>query len=162
MANTSLNTGSNPNISATPAPAVPLLHELRLSKDAEDWLKTISPSTFQSYDSIQQIWNLPTTQFGLTLVQDHEFKGAIEQMAAQHAGSTFLSYELVLILIFWIIRAWRLGKVSTWLLRIWTQAWIGFIFWLLSVFLVPYLVWGESYTIVLRQLFKAILRHYFA
>ena len=150
-----------PSLSSTPPPAVPLLHELHLSKDAEDWLKTISPSLFQNYDSVQRVWNAPVTQFGLTLMQDAEFKAATQQISDSHLGSHFAIDELALILIFWIFRAWRLGKVSTWLLRMWTQAWIGFFFWTFSFFLVPYLVWGDAYMVVVKQIFKAILRHFF-
>jgi hypothetical protein len=152
---------SAPVLAATPVPAVPILHELRISKDAEEWLKTLSPGIFQNYDDLQKTWNAPLTQFTITLVQDADFKLASQQIYNSHLGSTLVSYELVLILVLWIIRSWRLGKASTWLLRIWTQAWIAVVYWLLAVFLVPYLVWGDAYRILLKQISKAILRHFF-
>ena len=144
----------------TPTPA-PFFHELKISKDAEEWLKTISPGLFQNYDQIQKTWNSPTAQFTLTLVQDAEFNQAVNQIRNAHLGSQFLSYELVLMLFLWIFRAWRLTKVQTWLTRIWTQAWIGTVFWLCALFLVPNFVWGESYRTILSHFFKAIVRHFF-
>jgi hypothetical protein len=150
-----------PAIVLTQSPAVPILHELRISKDAEEWLKTLSPSLFQNYDDVQKTWNAPLTQFTITVVQDAEFKQASQQIYDSHLGPRLIGYELVLILVLWILRAWRLSKASTWLLRIWTQAWISVLYWVLAVFLVPYLVWGDSYRIVLKELSKAILRHFF-
>ena len=148
--------------SATPAaPAVPILHELKISKDAEDWLKTLSPSTFQGYDEIQKMWNSPVSQFTITLVQDSELKLATKQIADQHAGQTLVGYELVLIVFLWTFRAWRLGKASTWLTRLWTQFWIADLYWFLAGVVLPWAVWGDSYRIVIKQVFKAILRHFF-
>ena len=146
--------------SLTSVTAVPILHELRISKDAEEWLKTLSPGVFQSYDDLQKTWNAPLTQFTITLVQDAEFKEAGQRIYESHLGSKLLGYELVLVLVFWILRAWRLSKVSTWLLRIWVQAWMSVVFWVLTLFLVPYLVWGDGYRIVLKEISKAILRHF--
>jgi hypothetical protein len=154
------NPTATPHLAATPVSAVPILHELRISKDAEEWLKTLSPGLFQNYDDLQRTWNAPLTQFTITLVQDSEFKQASQKIYESHLGSQLVSYELVLILILWIIRAWRLSKVSTWLLRIWTQLWIAALYWLLAMFLVPYLVWGDAYRILLKELSKAILRHF--
>jgi len=154
------NPTPTPFLAASPVPAVPILHELRISKDAEEWLKTLSPGLFQNYDDLQKTWNAPFTQFTITLAQNPDFKQASQHIYESHLGSSLISYELVLILVLWIIRAWRLGKAATWLLRIWTQAWISVVYWLLGVFLVPYLVWGDSYRIVLKEISKAFLRHF--
>ncbi len=155
--------------SPTPGPRIPpdsgpfpVLHELRISKDAEEWLKTLSPSTFASYDQIQKTWNAPLTQFTLTLVQDTELKGAVSEIAGSHLYREFFAYEAVLILLIWILRAWRLSKVNTWLTRLWTQAWIALLYWVSAVFLIPGLVWGAAYRTVLSHLTKAVFRHFFA
>ena len=161
---------SNPSTSSTLAPRippadtgpVPILHELKISKDAEEWLKTISPSTFANYDQIQKTWNSPLTQFTLTLVQDAELKGAVSEIAGSHLYGEFFSYEAALILILWIFRVWRLSKVKNWLRSLWTQAWIGMVYWVFAVFLIPGLVWGSAYRTVLSHLAKAVIRHFFA
>jgi hypothetical protein len=147
--------------SATPIPAVPLAHDLRISKDAEDWLKTLSPNWFQNHDEIQHFWSTPGSQFTLTLLADPEFKAATDQMIAANLCSRAVSYELVLILLLWIFRPLRLAKASSWLLRIWTQAWISVVFWVLALVAVPWLVWGQAYLTALKEIFKAFLRHFF-
>ena len=151
-----------PIIQATPTPAVPLMHDLRISKDAEDWLKTLSPNWFQNHDEIQRFWSTPGSQFTLTLLGDPEFKSATDEMLAANLGTRLVSYELALILILWIVRPWRLNKASTWLLRIWTQAWMSIVFWALALIALPCLVWGQPYLIVLKEISKAFLRHFFA
>ncbi len=144
-----------------PSPAVPVLHELRITKDASEWLKTLSPYYLQTNEDLEKLWGTPVAQFSLTLLQDPEFKNACDQMSAAHARPTLISYELVLILLLWIFRSWRLSKVETVLKRVWTQAWIGFVFWALAIFAVPSLVYGSAYETALKEIFRAILRHFF-
>ena len=151
----------SPIPSSTPVLAVPILHELRISKDAEEWVRTLSPGIFQSYEDLQKTWNAPATQFTLTLVRDPQLRQVSEQILDSKLGTRLLGYEFGLILLLWIIRAWRLQKSQTWLRRIWTQAWLGAVYSLLAIFLVPFLVWGETYLIFLKQIFLAILRHFF-
>jgi hypothetical protein len=137
-------------------------HELKVSKDAEEWLKSVGPGLFKNYEEIQKLWNHPVTQFSLTLGQDAEFKAGIQKMALEQGGARFLGYEAVLLVILWVFRAWRLGKVNTWLTRIWTQIWVGGLYWLSALLLVPALVWGDSFRTVLVHLVRATLRHFFA
>ena len=143
-------------------PSSSQIHELHLSKDAEDWLKTLSPGLFNNYKEIESTWNHPLAQFSMTLVKDPEFRGALTEIYTQHPLSTCVGYEMIWVLLIWILRAYRLGKVNTWLLRIWTQAWVGVFYFLGAWFVVPYLLWGKSYLVVIGQLTKAIIRHFFA
>ncbi len=140
----------------------PFAHELKISKDAEEWLKSVSPVLFRNYDQIQKTWNAPTTQFAISLAQDTEFSEALIQVRDTSKGPQLIGYELVLVLLLWIFRAWRLSKVSTLLTRIWTQAWIGLLFWFSAVFIVPGFVFGEAYRTILSHLFKAMIRHFFS
>jgi hypothetical protein len=137
-------------------------HDLKVSKDAEEWLRGLSPDLFKNYESIEKLWNHPLTQFGLTLGKDAEFKAGIQKMAREEAGARLIGFELFLILVLWVVRAWRLGKASTWLTRFWTQAWVGGLYWLSALFLVPALVYGEGFRITLAQLIRAAIRHFFA
>lgn len=138
------------------------LHDLKLSKDAEEWLKTVSPGLFQNYDQIQTLWNAPATQFAITLMNDGEFRTAAEQIQNSHLSGQLLGYEFVLLLVLWVFRAWRLSKVSTFFTRMWTQAWIAALYWVVALFVVPGFVWGEAYRTVLSHLAKAVFRHFIA
>jgi hypothetical protein len=150
-------------VEQTPSPSPEWFrHELKVSKDAEEWLKGLSPHFFKNYEEIQKVWNHPVTQFSLTLGQDSEFKTGMQKMALEHGGARFWTYELILLFLLWVVRAWRLGKVNTWLTRIWTQVWVGSLYWLSALFLVPSLVWGEAFRTVLVQVARASLRHFFA
>ena len=137
-------------------------HELKLSKDAEEWLRSVGPNYFQSYEQIEQLWNAPSTQFAVTCLNDTELQGAVKQIRDSHRMDQFLGYELVLILILWTFRAWRLSKMSTFFTRIWTQAWISAVYWFAAIFLIPCLVWGEAYRTVIAHLAKALFRHFLA
>ncbi len=150
---------------AVPTPFDPssqVIHELHLSKDAEEWLKTLSPGLLENYKEIQSTWNHPLTQFSMTLVKDPQFRGAVTDIYSRHEGQKFLGNEALFVLFIWILRAWRLSKAGTWLLRIWVQAWVGALMWVGGVCLVPYLLWGDPYRVILSQLAKALLRHFFA
>jgi hypothetical protein len=152
---------ATPAQTSTPAPAIPLAHELRISKDASEWLKTLSPGYFQTNEDIEKAWSAPQTQFTLTLLKDPEFKQAKDQIRDAHLGDQLIGYELVFILLLWIFRAWRLGKAATLLTRIWTQAWIAVVFWLIAIFGIPWIVYGNAYQTILKVIGKAFARHFF-
>ncbi len=147
--------------SASPAfnPSMP--HELKLSKDAEEWLKSVNPG-FQTDEQIQAFWNASPTQLGLTLVNDGDFRGAIQQIKDSHQWTQFFAYEFVLLVVLWFFRPWKLAKATTWMRRIWTQLWTGWVFWILAIFLIPSLVWGDAYRTLLSHLVKGVFRHFFA
>jgi hypothetical protein len=143
-------------------PAAPVVYDLKLSKDAEEWFKTLSPGLFENYKQIEGTWNHPLTQFSITLVRDPEFRSAVSEIYGKHNSATFYGYELSWIILVWILRAWRLSKSPTWLTRLWTQAWISMVFWVGSILVVPILVWGEAYRTVLSHFLKAIFKHFLA
>ena len=116
---------------------------------------------FENYDQIQKTWNAPLTQFTLTLVQDTELKGAASEIAMSHLYSQFFAYEAALIVLVWILRAWRLSKAPTWLTKLWTQAWIALLYWIVAAFLIPGIIWGAAYRTVLVHLVKAVFLHFF-
>ena len=142
-------------------PSLPIQHELHLPKEAEEWLQALSPATFKSYQDIQGTWNHPLTQLSITLVNDPLFTGALSEMGASHAGARWMGYEAILVLFIWTLRAWRLSKTSTFLTRMRAQAWVGLLFWVMSIALVPLFVWGMAYQIAMNQLLKALIRHFF-
>ena len=139
----------------------PIFYELRIPKEAEEWLKTLSPDTFANYERIQMNWNRPLTQFSITLIRDQDLKGALAEISAQPKTTALLGYEVAWVLYIWIFRAWRLQKASTVLTRIWTQAWIAVLAWIGILGLIPAIVWGDAYRIAVFQVLKAVAKHFF-
>ncbi len=149
-------------MSASPAVTPSPASGPSFTKEAESWLKSLGPDFKNDLEQIQKIWNHPATRVGWTLSQDQEFVSSLNQIRDSHRSNVFYAYELVLILILWTVRAWRLSKAATWLGRMWTQAWIASVFWFMALILVPGLVWGEAFRTVLSHLVRAILRHFIA
>jgi hypothetical protein len=145
---------------ATPSPAFPP-YDFKISKDAQEWLQTLSPGMFDNYKQLEGTWNHPMTQFSITLVRDPQFRTSVSEIYGQHNMTTFYGYEALWIILVWILRAWRLSKSPTWLTRLWTQAWIAVVFWVGSTVVVPGILWGEAYRTVLSRLLKAVFQHFF-
>lgn len=141
----------NPNVNTTLPP---------LPKEAQEWLKTISPGLFENYQQLETTWNHPLTQFSVTLVRDPAFRGAVSEINQKFQKNAFLGYELAWVLLIWILRAWRLSKAGTWLTRIWVQAWVASIFWTGCLFIVPWLLWGKSYQMVLATVIRAFIHQF--
>lgn len=131
-----------------------------LPKEAQEWLKAFSPGMFENYQQMEQTWNHPVTQFSVLLVRDPAFRGSLSEISQKFQKSTFLGYEFTWILVIWILRAWRLSKSGTWLTRIWTQAWVSILFWWGCLFLVPWLLWGKSYQMMLATVFRALIHQF--
>lgn len=142
---------ANPNINLSFQP---------LPKEAEDWLKNLSPGLFENYQQMQSTWNHPVTQFGVTLVRDPAFRGAIGEINQKFQKNALLGYEIGWVLLIWIVRAWRLSKTGTWLTKIWVQAWVSVLFWWGALFMVPWLLWGKSYQMVLATVFRAFIHQF--
>jgi hypothetical protein len=141
----------NPNVNAPPPP---------LPKEAEGWMKTLSPGLFENYQQMETLWNHPAAQFSVMLVKDPAFRGAVTEINQKFQKNTVLGYELAWVLLIWILRAWRLSKAGTWLTRIWVQLWVSQLFWAGALFLVPWLLWGKSYQMVLATVFRALIHQF--
>ena len=129
-------------------------------KDAEAWLKSLSPELKGNLDQMQKLWVHPVTQFGVTLGRDSEFMASLNQINESHRSTQLYAYEAVLLVLLWIFRAWKLSKVSTLWSRLWTQAWIGAVFWFLALVGIPGVIWGEAYRTALSHFARAFLKHF--
>jgi hypothetical protein len=107
---------------------------------------------------VEKVLDLPVIKFGETLIQEHGVVVALERIGESQSGASLIAYEVILILVLWMARAWRLSKVNTLLTQFWTQAWIAGVYWILALAIVPSLVWGESYRTLLSHLVRAVLR----
>jgi len=134
----------------------------KLADQVQDFIKEQSPELKRQLDSVNALVNHPLSKAGATLVQDQEFTSAVSRISNAHGGTRFLAYEGVLLILVWIFRAWRLSKSNTLLPRLLTQAWIGAVYWILAITVVPWLVWGEAFRTALGHLVKVALRQFLA
>ena len=141
----------NPNINAKIPP---------LPREAEQWMKAISPGAFENYQQLEHTWNHPLIQFSVVLVRDPAFRGAVSEVNQKFEKNAFLGYEITWVLLIWTLQAWRLSKAGTWLTRIWVQIWVSAFFWWGCLFLVPWLLWGKSYQMILATAFRAMIHQF--
>jgi len=140
----------------TPTPAPDLMNSVQAL------IKEQSPELKKQLDAVNALMEHPMTKLSATLMQDHEFTASVTRIAESHSGTQFALYEGVLIGALWIFRAWRLTKSNTLLARLWTQAWIGLLFWALAITVVPTLVWGEAFRTAFGHLIRVALRQFLA
>lgn len=133
-----------------------------LNQNVKEVISQVSPEMKANFEQLERLWNHPVTRFGVELTKDQAFTGALESIRESHATTQLMAFEGILIGILWAFRAWRLGKVNTLLMRMWTQAWVAALFWVLAVFLVPFLVWGGPYGTLLSHLVRAFIKHILA
>lgn len=138
----------------SPSPAAP-----KFTDQVQDFIKEQSPELKKQIDTLNALRSHPVVKVGTELVQDSEFSSALSQMAGGNRAAQFLAYEAILLVAVWIVRAWRLSKSNTLLPRLWTQAWIGAVYWAAALTVVPWLVWGDSFRTVLSHLLRSVLRH---
>ena len=149
----SASVAQNPNVNLSLPP---------LPKEAQEWIKAINPALFENYQQMEHFWNNPAVQFSVVLVKDPEFRGAMGEINQKFQKNTVLGYEIAWVLLIWILRAWRLSKAGTWLTRIWVQLWVSVFFWWGGLFLVPWLLWGKSYQMLLSTVFRALIHQFWA
>jgi hypothetical protein len=147
-------------LSATTTDSLTPVYPLKISPDAEEWLKTLAPGTFEDYHQIELLWNRPTVQFAITLAHDDQFSQALGEMRKKESVGALMGWEIAWVVLIWVFRAWRLSKVETVFLKIWTQLWVSVIFWVGFFVLVPYLAYGQAYVTVMSHLFRAFLKHF--
>jgi hypothetical protein len=104
--------------------------------------------------------NSPVGKFALTMSKDPEFRQAATEIAQKFDRTTFLGYEFAWIVLIWVFRSWRLTKVNTLLTRLWTQAWVGMVFWWGALTLIPWILWGKSFQVALASLIRGLIHQF--
>ncbi len=123
-----------------------------------EFLKGQSPDLKAKIETFERVMEHPAVKVGGTLVQDQEFSSSFGKLMESGRGSTVLVYEVLLILVLWGFRAWKLGKAETLFARLLTQAWIAVLYWGLAIVAVPAVILGEPYRVVLSHTVRAVLR----
>ncbi|MBS1959999.1 MAG: hypothetical protein JST80_11035 [Bdellovibrionales bacterium] len=104
-------------------------------------------------ESIHQIWT--------SYLQGQEVISYLTQIYAAHEWGTILCYQIGWLIFFWTVLPWRLSKSSSWGGKLWTQTWLGAIYWAGALYLIPAMIWQEPYrnlfSYSLKALFKMLL-----
>jgi hypothetical protein len=106
------------------------------------------------------LMNTPVGKFALTMAKDPDFRQSATEIAQKFNKTTFLGYEFAWIIVIWVFRSWRLTKVNTLLTRLWTQAWVGMVFWWGALTLIPWVLWGKSYQTALASLIRGLIHQF--
>jgi hypothetical protein len=109
---------------------------------------------------LDSLLKTPVGQVAVVLAKDPAFRQATGEIAQKFDRNAFLGYEFAWIIVIWVVRAWRLSKVNTLLTRLWTQAWVGSLFWWGALALIQMLLWGKSFQMVLATAFRAIIHQF--
>ena len=131
-------------------------------EQVQEFVKEQSPALKKQIDRANLVMEHPLTKVGTTLMNDSEFTGSLSRIVGGHSATQFLTYEAVLVVAIWVVRAWRLSKSNTLIARLWTQAWIGAVFWVFAAGVVPYLVWGDAFRTATSHLIRVALRQFLA
>ena len=104
-------------------------------------------------EPLHQIWS--------NVLQAQEVTGWITQMYMAHKGWIILGYEIGWLLLVWLLLPWRLSKSSSWPGRLWTQVWMGAVYWGVALYFLPASQWGDPYRSLisysLKSAFKLLL-----
>ncbi len=106
------------------------------------------------------LMNSPVGKFALTMTKDPDFRQSATEIAQKFNKTTFLGYEFAWIVLIWVFRSWRLTKVNTLLTRLWTQAWVGMVFWWGALTLIPWILWGKSFQTALASLIRGLIHQF--
>jgi len=96
----------------------------------------------------------------MVVMRDPAFRQASAEIAQKFNKTTFMGYEFAWIVLIWVFRSWRLTKVNTLLTRLWTQAWVGMVFWVGALTLIPWILWGKSYQLALASVIRGLIHQF--
>ena len=122
-----------------------------------------TPKEWQSALKAVQLEGLLNTSVGQAVVvmaKDPSFQQSALEIAQKFDRNSWIGAELGWIVLIWLFRAWRLTKANTILTRIWTQAWVGAVFWVGALVLVPWVLWGKSYQSVLGSIIRTLIHQF--
>ena len=106
------------------------------------------------------LMNSPVGKFVILMTKDASFRQASTEIAQKFDKTAFLGYEFAWIVLIWIFRSWRLTKVNTLLTRLWTQAWVGLVFWWGALTLIPWILWGKSFQTALASVIRGLIHQF--
>jgi hypothetical protein len=101
-------------------------------------------------ESLHQIWT--------GLLQAQDLTAYITQMYMAHKGWAVLGYEFAWLILFWTLLPWRLSKGQGWFGRIWTQVWLGVVYWVGAFWLIPASQWGDPFRNLISFSLKAVFK----
>jgi len=116
-----------------------------------NWLKSMK---------LESMGDSSLGKVGMVLAKDPAFRESYGKIQQSFQLNLTLGYLAGWILLIWILRAWRLSKAGTWLTRIWTQFWVSIVSWWGILVVVPMLLWGKSYQMLMATLLRAMIHQF--
>jgi len=105
-----------------------------------------SPSLASSQtDSANELLQSKWAQVVLTLASNENFKSAVLEMKANPKTSLLLQYQLVFLALFFILKFFLNKKTKTGFKRFSLWVVTTLVFWVGTLFVVPFVVWGNPY-----------------
>lgn len=101
-------------------------------------------------ESLHQIWS--------GWLQAQDVMAWITQIYMTQKGLTVLGYEFAWLILFWTLLPWRLSMGQGWIGRLWTQSWVGVIYWVGAIYLIPASQWGDPYRNLVSFSLKAVFK----
>ncbi len=134
---------------------------LSFSDDAEELAKEMQQfqeSTLKQLQVIQEKARGPGDQLGLLrekavkLATNESFMKAVEEVWSHPKRATVLWANLGFFIFMILIKAWRQSKAKNWFTKMLVGLVITLITWAGMIFLVPWLVMGNSYKVLIMNL----------
>jgi len=105
--------------------------------------------------NLQSLEKNPVVQTLRNALQKPEFTRALDQILRHPKKKELLYAQIGWILFMMLFRAWRLSRPGHWLLKIWTRLWTFALLTGGTALVVPTIILGEPYLMIIRSLIGA-------
>ena len=135
----------------------PLLAFADVDKDLEELQKQMGERLQQVEQLSKNLEGLEGAgQKALQIVNDPKLVGAIQKLAKHSNIKTLFVTQAVFFVLMLVFRAWRSSRYKSWVGRLWVSFYCTIISWVGLLVVLPLVLLGEPYKIILESLAKAI------
>ncbi|MGK5086822.1 hypothetical protein WDW86_04635, partial [Bdellovibrionota bacterium FG-2] len=109
-------------------------------------------------ESLQKLLNHPATKSYLKLFSSPEFSQGTEQLVNHPNRMNLIYFQGAWLVIFLILRAWRLSRANHWAKKLWVKTWTLILFLVIGVGVVPWFVFGDAYSKTLSGFIEVLMK----
>ncbi len=109
-------------------------------------------------EQLQKLLNHPATKSYLRLFSSPEFSQGTEQLVNHPKRMYLVYFEVGWLVIFLILRSWRLSRTNHWFKKLWVKTWTLLLFWVIGVGVVPWFVFGDIYSKTLSGFVEVLMK----
>jgi hypothetical protein len=135
---------------------MPFLEDLE--KSVENITQQIEPEPVKMIRDFEKASDHPAAKTLISLAQDPVFRKSVADLAHSKLWLNLAGAEVALILIFWIVRAWRITVATVAWKKIWVQFYLASFYWPLAIVGLPFWILGEPIRLILSGLLKSWLQ----